>query len=108
MTPDGQPAAPTRLHPETAVICAGRPGRAAGGPLNVPVSIVAGGGSVDTVAARLSDLMLKDVTVVREVAGNAGADLGIIGKVLSSEAVEKKVLHQASVRGTESTTRRTP
>ena len=36
MTPD-QPAAPVGLHPETAVICAGRPGGAAGGPLNVPV-----------------------------------------------------------------------
>ena len=37
MTPDGQPAAPAGLHPETAVICAGRPGHAAGGPLNSPV-----------------------------------------------------------------------
>ena len=37
MTPDGQPAAPAGLHPETAVICAGRPGHAAGGPLNAPV-----------------------------------------------------------------------
>ena len=37
MTPDGQPAAPAGLHPETAVICAGRPGHAAGGPLNVPI-----------------------------------------------------------------------
>ena len=37
MTPDGRPAAPAGLRPETAVICAGRPGHAAGGPLNVPV-----------------------------------------------------------------------
>ena len=36
MTPD-QPAAPAALHPETAVICAGRPGHAAGGPLNAPI-----------------------------------------------------------------------
>ena len=36
MTPD-QPAAPAGLHPETVVICAGRPGHAGGGPLNVPV-----------------------------------------------------------------------
>src|SRR6185437_7838692 len=36
MTPD-QPAAPAGLHPETAVICAGRPAHAGGGPLNVPV-----------------------------------------------------------------------
>lgn len=37
MTPDDQPAAPAGLRPETAVICAGRPGHAAGAPLNVPV-----------------------------------------------------------------------
>src|ERR1700761_1697329 len=36
MTPD-QPAAPAGLHPETALICAGRPGHSGGGPLNVPV-----------------------------------------------------------------------
>src|SRR5690348_1325708 len=36
MTPD-QPAAPGGLHPETALICAGRPGHAGGGPLTVPV-----------------------------------------------------------------------
>lgn len=58
------------------------------------LSIVASGGSVEAVADRLADLMLKDVTVVREVARSAGADLGIIGTVLSSDAVEKKVLHQ--------------
>src|SRR5947209_11516057 len=37
MTPDDQPAAPSGLHPETAIICAGRPGHAGGGPLNMPV-----------------------------------------------------------------------
>ena len=37
MTPDEQPAPPARVHPETAVICAGRPGHAASAPLNVPV-----------------------------------------------------------------------
>jgi cystathionine gamma-synthase len=37
MTPDAQPTAPAGLRPETAVICAGRPGHAVGGPLNVPV-----------------------------------------------------------------------
>ena len=36
MTPD-QPATPAGLHPETAVICAGRPGHAASEPLNVPI-----------------------------------------------------------------------
>src|SRR5438034_137515 len=37
MTSDDQPTTPVGLRPETAVICAGRPGHAAGGPLNVPV-----------------------------------------------------------------------
>jgi cystathionine gamma-synthase len=37
LTPDDQPAAAARLHPETTLICAGRPGHAAGGPLNTPV-----------------------------------------------------------------------
>ena len=37
MTPDDQPAAPAGLRPETAVICAGRPGHAASEPLNIPV-----------------------------------------------------------------------
>ena len=36
MTPD-QPAAPAGLHPETAVICAGRPSHTASEPLNVPI-----------------------------------------------------------------------
>lgn len=68
------------------------------------LGVVARGGSVDAVANRLSALMLKDVTVVREVARNAGADLGIIGTVLSSDTVEKKVLQPADAPGT--TTRR--
>jgi len=37
VTPDDHLAAPARLHPETAVICAGRPGHAPGGPLNTPI-----------------------------------------------------------------------
>jgi 3-hydroxyisobutyrate dehydrogenase len=57
------------------------------------LSIVASGGSVDAVPGRLGKLMLKDITVVREVARSAGADLGILGTVLSSDAVEKKVLN---------------
>jgi 3-hydroxyisobutyrate dehydrogenase len=63
------------------------------------LAVVASGGSADTVADRLADLMLKDVTVVRQVARSAGADLGVIGTVLSSDAVEKKVLHRASAPG---------
>jgi cystathionine gamma-synthase len=37
MASDDRPTTPAGLHPETAVIWAGRPGHAAGGPLNVPV-----------------------------------------------------------------------
>jgi cystathionine gamma-synthase len=37
MTPDPHPATPAGLRPETAVICAGRPGRSASGPLNTPM-----------------------------------------------------------------------
>ncbi|MFF3378044.1 NAD(P)-dependent oxidoreductase [Streptomyces sp. NPDC002680] len=69
------------------------------------LAVVAGGGSVDAVAARLSALMLKDVTVVREVARNAGADLGIIGTVLSSDAVEDKVLRVADAADNDNTRR---
>ena len=56
------------------------------------LSVVAGAGPVSSVAERLGDLMLKDVNVVRQVAARAGVDLGIIGTVLSSSAVEQKVL----------------
>jgi 3-hydroxyisobutyrate dehydrogenase-like beta-hydroxyacid dehydrogenase len=74
---------------EAAVLAAVRHGSGDSRALGV----VARGG-VDAVADRLADLMLKDVTVVREVAGGAGADLGIIGTVLSSDAVENKVLQR--------------
>jgi 3-hydroxyisobutyrate dehydrogenase-like beta-hydroxyacid dehydrogenase len=60
------------------------------------LGVVARGGSVHAVADRLADLMRKDVAVVREVARRAGADLGIIGTVLSSDAVEEKVLRPSS------------
>jgi 3-hydroxyisobutyrate dehydrogenase-like beta-hydroxyacid dehydrogenase len=56
------------------------------------LGVVARAGSVDAVAERLSELMRKDVHVVREVARRMGVDLGILGTVLSSDAVEKKVL----------------
>jgi 3-hydroxyisobutyrate dehydrogenase len=56
------------------------------------LGVVAGGGSVDAVAGRLGALMRKDLTVVREVAKSAGADLGVIGTVLDSDLVESKVL----------------
>lgn len=56
------------------------------------LGVVASTGSVDTIAALLADLMLKDITVIRSVARSAGADLGILGTVLSSNTIEKKVL----------------
>ena len=56
------------------------------------LGVVASGGSVDKVAERLALLMRKDLDVVREVSRNAGADLGIIGTVLASDAVEQVVL----------------
>ena len=62
------------------------------------LDVVARGGSVKAVADRLADLMLKDVTVVREVARGAGVDLGILGTVLSSDAVEEKVLKRKESR----------
>ena len=62
------------------------------------LDVVARGGSVEAVADRLADLMLKDVTVVREVARGAGVDLGILGTVLSSDAVEEKVLKRKESR----------
>jgi cystathionine gamma-synthase len=37
MNSDGQPVPPAGLRPETAVVCAGRPGHAGSGPLNVPL-----------------------------------------------------------------------
>jgi cystathionine gamma-synthase len=37
MTPDDQPTGLRGLHPETALICAGRPDHAPGGPLNAPI-----------------------------------------------------------------------
>jgi len=77
---------------EQAILAAVQHGSGASRALGV----VARGGSVDAVADRLADLMLKDVTVVREVARSADADLGIIGTVLSSDTVEKKVLHKAA------------
>lgn len=56
------------------------------------LGIVAGGGSVSAIPGRLGPLMLKDVTMVREVAQSAGVDLGVIGTVLSSTAVEDGIL----------------
>ncbi|MEY9835863.1 NAD(P)-dependent oxidoreductase [Streptacidiphilus sp. EB103A] len=79
---------------EKAILAALQHGSGASRALDV----VARGGSVEAVADRLADLMLKDVTVVREVARGAGVDLGILGTVLSSDAVEEKVLKRKESR----------
>jgi 3-hydroxyisobutyrate dehydrogenase len=57
------------------------------------LGIVARGGSVHAAAARLSEFMQKDVDKVRDVAARTRVELGIIGTVLSSDAVEKTILH---------------
>ncbi len=51
---------------------------------------------VDAVGIRLAELMLKDVLVVRQIAERTGADLGLIGQVLSSELVERQVLYSGT------------
>jgi 3-hydroxyisobutyrate dehydrogenase len=56
------------------------------------LDVVARGESVASIPRRLGDLMLKDLNVVRQVATGVGADLGIIGTVLSSAAVQSGVL----------------
>ena len=60
------------------------------------LGVVASAGSVYVLGDRLADLMRKDVAVVREVAQRSGADLGVIGAVLSSYAVEANVLRSGS------------
>jgi 3-hydroxyisobutyrate dehydrogenase-like beta-hydroxyacid dehydrogenase len=55
------------------------------------LDVVAGMG-VENVGDHLAELMLKDVLVVREAARRAGTDLGVIGEVLASDAVEQQVL----------------
>jgi 3-hydroxyisobutyrate dehydrogenase len=76
---------------ESAILAAVQQGSGA----SFGLTVVAGAGSVDGIGDRIGDLMLKDVTVVREVAQRSGTDLGIIGKVLSSDAVEHRVLRSA-------------
>ena len=44
------------------------------------------------VGTRLAEFMSKDIGVVRAVAERSGADLGLIGDVLSSDVVEMQVL----------------
>jgi hypothetical protein len=44
------------------------------------------------VGTRLAEFMSKDIAAVRAVAERSGADLGLIGDVLSSDVVEMQVL----------------
>lgn len=46
----------------------------------------------DAVGARIGELMAKDISVMRAVADRSGADLGLIGDVLSSAVVATRVL----------------
>jgi 3-hydroxyisobutyrate dehydrogenase-like beta-hydroxyacid dehydrogenase len=59
------------------------------------LSIVAQLATPERIGDALGDLMLKDVTVVRDVAARMGTDLGLIGEVLCSPAVEKVVLRSS-------------
>ena len=81
MTPDDQPAAPGGLHPETAVICAGRPGHAAGGPLNTPI-VLASNFHADADTGQDSRAYPRtDATPGREALGTA------VGQVEGGHAV---------------------
>ena len=60
------------------------------------LQVVAGSGDPLTIGNTLGEFLLKDVTVVREVAARMGADLGIIGEVLSSPLVEERVLRPSA------------
>ncbi|MFG1923306.1 NAD(P)-dependent oxidoreductase [Cryptosporangium sp. NPDC048952] len=46
---------------------------------------------LDQVAARLAELMLKDVDVLTAVAARSGTELGLLGEVLGSDAVRTSV-----------------
>ena len=63
------------------------------------LSLVASLGSVDAVGDRLGDLMLKDVTVLRQTVKRENTDLGVIGAILSSDVVERQVLRSGTTAG---------
>ncbi|SEO56179.1 NAD(P)-dependent oxidoreductase [Trujillonella endophytica] len=79
---------------EAAILAAVQHGSGASRALG----IVAGMG-VTAVGDHLAELMLKDVLVVREIAERTGVDLGAIGGVLSSAAVEQGVLRGGAPPG---------
>jgi 3-hydroxyisobutyrate dehydrogenase-like beta-hydroxyacid dehydrogenase len=72
---------------------------AEGSGASVGLGVVARSSSVAAIPSQLGTLMAKDLAVVREVAARAGADLGILGDVLDSEAITTKVLGQPSAPG---------
>jgi 3-hydroxyisobutyrate dehydrogenase-like beta-hydroxyacid dehydrogenase len=67
-------------------------GLAAGSSGRPAIGIVRASGSVDRLAATIGVFVGKDVRVVRAVAETLGADLGVIGGVLSSPYVRQRVL----------------
>jgi 3-hydroxyisobutyrate dehydrogenase-like beta-hydroxyacid dehydrogenase len=56
------------------------------------IAILAGAGSVARLAASLGEFLSKDVAMVRAVADRLGADLGVLGDVLSSDYVPEALL----------------
>jgi 3-hydroxyisobutyrate dehydrogenase-like beta-hydroxyacid dehydrogenase len=58
-------------------------------------AMIAGIGSVEQFASSVGEFVSKDVKVARGVAADIGADLGVIGTVLSSELVQERLLGPA-------------
>jgi 3-hydroxyisobutyrate dehydrogenase len=83
---------------EQAILAAVQVGSGASRGLGVVASV----GSVEAVGNVLSDLMRKDVAMVREVARRTSAELGLIGSVLSSDVVEHEILRSQRDRVAES------
>jgi 3-hydroxyisobutyrate dehydrogenase-like beta-hydroxyacid dehydrogenase len=62
-----------------------------GSGMSSAFGVVAMAGAVDVLVGWVGALMRKDLETVRTTAERAGADLGIIGTVLSSEAVARAI-----------------
>ncbi len=75
-----------------AALTAGSSGRPA-------IGIVGASGSVERLAATVGEFVGKDVRVVRAIAKRLGADLGVMGRVLSSPYVRQRVLNEADPVG---------
>ena len=58
-------------------------------------AMIAGMGSVEQFASSVGEFISKDVKVARGVAAEIGADLGLIGTVLSSALVQERLLGSA-------------